>query len=158
LTFKGQYRLIERYPLNEPYAYANIMENTETGSIMYYVDEVSLIPSERRIYGELLRFVMDELPPPENITNTGMVRQFLANKVREVVRRYRRYLRLSPSEQSTLAYYLERDLLGFGPIDPLMRDENIEDISADGVGKPIYVYHKEYESIPTNIIPLAMRL
>jgi len=155
IDVKGQYRLIERYPLNEPYAYANIMENTETGSIMYYVDEVSLTPNERRIYGELLRLVMDELPPPENITNMGMVRQFLANKVREVVRRYRRYLRLSPSAQSTLAYYLERDLLGFGPIDPLMRDENIEDISADGVGKPIYVYHKEYESIPTNIIPLS---
>jgi hypothetical protein len=55
IDVKGQYRLIERYPLNEPYAYANIMENMETGSIMYYVDEVSLTPSERRIYGELLR-------------------------------------------------------------------------------------------------------
>jgi len=45
--------------------------------------------------------------------------------------------------------------LGYGPIDALMRDENIEDISSDGVGRPIYVFHRKYESIPTNIIPLG---
>ncbi|ABW02031.1 type II/IV secretion system ATPase subunit [Caldivirga maquilingensis] len=155
IDVKGQYRLIERYPVNEPYAYVNIMENTETGSIMYYVDEVALTTSEKRVYGNLLRIIMSELPPPEQIGDVNSVRQFLANKVRELIRKYRRYLRLSPNAQSTLAYYLERDLLGFGPIDPLMRDENIEDISADGVGKPIYVYHKDYESIPTNIVPLS---
>jgi flagellar protein FlaI len=33
-----------------------------------------------------------------------------------------------------------------------MRDPLIEDISADGVNIPVYVWHREYESIPTNII------
>ena len=32
-----------------------------------------------------------------------------------------------------------------------MRDQNIEDISCNGTGIPIYVWHKYYESIPTNI-------
>ncbi len=36
-----------------------------------------------------------------------------------------------------------------------MRDENIEDISCDGVGRPIYVFHRRYESIPTNIVPMT---
>lgn len=155
IDVKGQYRLIERYPLNEPYAYANIMEDVETGAIMYYVDEVTLTANEKRIYGELLRLIINELPPPEDVGNVNAIRQFLANRVKELIRKYRRYLKLTPTAQSNLTYYLERDLLGFGPIDPLMRDENIEDISADGVGKPLYVYHKEYESIPTNIIPVS---
>jgi len=41
--------------------------------------------------------------------------------------------------------------VGFGYIDPLMRDPYIEDISCDGVGKPIYVWHRNYESLPTNL-------
>jgi len=33
-----------------------------------------------------------------------------------------------------------------------MKDHLIEDISADGVSIPIYVWHREYESLPTNIV------
>jgi flagellar protein FlaI len=32
-----------------------------------------------------------------------------------------------------------------------MRDPNIEDISCDGVTKPVYVWHRNYESIETNL-------
>jgi flagellar protein FlaI len=32
-----------------------------------------------------------------------------------------------------------------------MRDPNIEDISCDGVTKPVYIWHRNYESIETNI-------
>ncbi len=32
-----------------------------------------------------------------------------------------------------------------------MRDPNIEDISCNGVNIPIYIWHRKYESIPTNI-------
>lgn len=49
-------------------------------------------------------------------------------------------------------YYISRDFVHFGKIDALMRDHMIEDISADGVGVPIYIWHREYESIPTNIV------
>ena len=48
-------------------------------------------------------------------------------------------------------YYLKRDFLGYSRIDVLMRDPRIEDISCDGVGIPIYVWHRDYESIPTNV-------
>jgi len=49
-------------------------------------------------------------------------------------------------------YYITRDFLGYGKIDPLMKDHLIEDISADGVNIPLYVWHREYESLPTNLI------
>ena len=48
-------------------------------------------------------------------------------------------------------YHAEKDLVGFGHIDALMRDPNIEDISCDGVKKPVYVWHRKYESIETNL-------
>jgi len=53
---------------------------------------------------------------------------------------------------SKILYYLERDIMGYGPIDPIMRDPNIEDISCNGVNKPIYVWHRKYESLPSNVM------
>ncbi|HEC81409.1 MAG TPA: hypothetical protein ENI42_03155, partial [Thermoplasmatales archaeon] len=48
-------------------------------------------------------------------------------------------------------YYLIRDFVGYGRIDVLMRDEDIEDISCDGSSVPVFVYHRRYQSIETNI-------
>ncbi|MEM1863589.1 MAG: type II/IV secretion system ATPase subunit, partial [Desulfurococcaceae archaeon] len=51
-----------------------------------------------------------------------------------------------------IMYYIEKYYHGYGPIDPLIRDPNIEDISCNGIGLPVYVWHRNYESIPTNIV------
>ena len=45
-----------------------------------------------------------------------------------------------------------QEFVGYGKIDILMRDDGIEDISCDGAGIPIFIYHRDYESIKTNII------
>jgi len=48
-------------------------------------------------------------------------------------------------------YYLFRDFLGYGRIDLLMHDDGIEDISCDGPHTPIFIHHRKYEAIETNI-------
>jgi flagellar protein FlaI len=48
-------------------------------------------------------------------------------------------------------YYLERDFIQHGPIDPIMRDRSIEDISCDGSDVPVYVYHREFRDLRTNV-------
>ena len=55
-----------------------------------------------------------------------------------------------------ILYHAERDLVGFGKVDPLMRDPNIEDISCDGVKKPVFVWHRVYESIETRLVVLQL--
>ncbi|WP_054842179.1 type II/IV secretion system ATPase subunit [Vulcanisaeta distributa] len=153
----GQLKELERYPLYEPFAYATIVQDERTGGdIMYYLEEITLDPIEQQVYKELVRIVMLELPPPEELTKMGDVKNYLLNELKKIVGRYRRLFRnVPPSSFAKFLYYMERDLLGYGPIDALMRDENIEDISCDGVGRPIYVFHRRYESIPTNIVPMT---
>ncbi|MCJ7424405.1 type II/IV secretion system ATPase subunit, partial [Candidatus Bathyarchaeota archaeon] len=41
---------------------------------------------------------------------------------------------------------------GYGILDILMKDQNIEDISCNGTGIPIYAWHRHYESLPTNVV------
>jgi flagellar protein FlaI len=48
-------------------------------------------------------------------------------------------------------YYLVRNYTGYGKIDLLMHDPDVEDISCNGPGLPIYVWHRRYESLPTNV-------
>ncbi|AKA74984.1 type II secretion system protein E [Saccharolobus solfataricus] len=58
---------------------------------------------------------------------------------------------LSTNARVTL-YYLLRNMFGYNVLTPLVADKNIEDISVPGLNNPVYVYHRSYEYIPTNII------
>ncbi len=59
---------------------------------------------------------------------------------------------ISEDELYAVAYYISRDLVGYGRLDPLLRDPHIEDITCDGVAIPIYIFHNEYEWLETNIV------
>ena len=48
-------------------------------------------------------------------------------------------------------YHIFKEFLGYGKIDIIMEDEGIEDISCDGIEIPIFIYHKKYDAISTNI-------
>ncbi|MEI6293355.1 MAG: type II/IV secretion system ATPase subunit [Methanomicrobiales archaeon] len=50
-----------------------------------------------------------------------------------------------------LQYYLIRNFLGWGRIEALMKDPYIEDISCDGTMIPLFLYHRKYRNIKTNI-------
>ena len=51
-----------------------------------------------------------------------------------------------------LARKLFQDLVGYGEIDPLIRDDNLEEIMVIGIDKPVFVYHMEYGMMKTNIL------
>ena len=51
-----------------------------------------------------------------------------------------------------LARKLFQDLVGYGEIDPLIRDDNLEEIMVIGIDKPVFVYHREYGMMKTNIL------
>jgi len=48
-------------------------------------------------------------------------------------------------------YYVFRDFIRYGPIDVVMTDPQVEDVSCDGVRVPFYIYHRKYGSIPSNL-------
>jgi flagellar protein FlaI len=140
----------EVYPIQEPYVYAAIVKDRETQKISYEIIEPTLQKEEQETLVELKTFLMEELDVNfKEIENKEKAENYLRQKIAETVKRYR--IKIQPTAVDKLAYYIVRDFIGFGKIDPLMRDHLIEDISADGVAVPLYVWHRQYESIPTNI-------
>ena len=143
-------KVIEKYPLYEPFAHVVIVQNPKTGEHKYILDELQLDPLERGVYNRILEILLAEIESPkEEILDP---RKFFAEEAKKIVDKYRISLGWLPDVSwYKILYHAERDLVGFGKIDPLMRDPNIEDISCDGVNKPVYIWHRNFESIETNL-------
>lgn len=45
-----------------------------------------------------------------------------------------------------------KEMTGFGIIDPLLEDDALEEIMVIGPGKPVYVFHRRYEMMKTNVV------
>jgi len=58
---------------------------------------------------------------------------------------------LSYESYKKIYYYLCRNFIGFDEIEPLLRDYFVEDIECNGANSPIYVVHRVYRNLKTNI-------
>ena len=140
---------IEMYPIEEPHVYVGIVRIEN--KLVYHVVEPILTEEETRwkkmiedkLYYELL---LDE----EAIKTEEEKIKYLQETINKIIKRYR--WKISESSLDKIMYYIIRDKIGYGKVDPLMKDKNVEDISCNGPRQPIYVWHRFYESIPTNII------
>jgi archaeal flagellar protein FlaI len=143
-------KIIDKYPLYEPFAQVVIVQDPKTGEHKYILDELKLDPMERGIYDRIIEMLLAEIESPKEEIKDP--RKFFAEAAKKIVDKYRISLGWLPDVSwYKILYYAERDLVGFGKIDPLMRDPNIEDISCDGVDKSLYIWHRNFESIETNL-------
>jgi flagellar protein FlaI len=144
------FKVMDKYPLYEPFAHVAIVQNPKVGEYKYVLDELQLDPLERSVYNRILEILLAEIESPkEEILDP---RKFFAEEAKKIVDKYRISLGWLPDVSwYKILYHAERDLVGFGRIDPLMRDPNIEDISCDGVNRSVYIWHRNYESIETNL-------
>lgn len=144
------YKVVERYPLYEPFVHVAIAQNPKTGEYKYILDELRLDSLEQSVYNRILEVLLAEIKPPKKEIEDP--RKFFAEEARKIIDKYRISLGWLPDVSwHKILYHGERNLVGFGAIDPLMRDPNIEDISCDGVEKPVYIWHRKYESIESNL-------
>lgn len=142
------YELIENYPLKPPFSYANILQNKETFAYLYQVDEVKLTHEEENVFHRLHNLIEENINSPEKTEGSSGFSQYLNQTIKENEKIFSEY----PAESvEKVKYYLERDIAGFGLIDALMYDPNIEDVSCSGANLPIYIWHRKYDSIPVNI-------
>ncbi len=58
---------------------------------------------------------------------------------------------LNPRSVHKILHFLERNYIGYGKLDTMLKDSHIEDISCDGVGIPIFIYHNVHKNIETNV-------
>ena len=106
------------------------------GRLVYCVDEPPLKPEDVKLVTALARKLAmtgeDSIP-----TDPGSLRR-LASSVGVA---YPILARKIPS----LKYHVEKVLSGYGPLYPLIRDPEVEEIAVDGPGRSISVVHRRFE-------------
>ncbi len=141
----------EVYSIAEPNVYAAVVRDPMTQKMRYEVIEPTLLQEEQQYLDEIKALLMEELDVSiKDLETKEKAAEYLKRKVGEVIKNYK--LKIPSEAVEKLMYYIVRDYIGYGKIDPLMRDHMIEDVSCDGINIPIYVWHREYESLPTNIV------
>ncbi len=141
----------EAYPIQEPYVYAAIIKDSETQKTRYEVIEPTLQDDEEKQLKEIKKLLMEEVDVNlKEIETRDKAENYLKGLAKKIISKYR--VKVHEEAVDKFVYYIIRDFIGYGKIDALMKDHLIEDISTDGVNIPVYVWHRLYESMPTNII------
>ncbi|HEY3360993.1 MAG TPA: type II/IV secretion system ATPase subunit [Methanosarcina sp.] len=137
---------IERYWLQEPYTFVSILEDRRT--TYYRLIEPSLTKFEKELLERIYEDFQDILILGSTHSNSEKD-EFLVDRALFLLERYK--ADISKAALLKIMYYLRRNLLGYEKINPLLYDPYIEDISCDGVGVPLYVYHNRYLNVESNI-------
>ncbi|WP_292782699.1 hypothetical protein [Methanobrevibacter sp.] len=84
-------------------------------------------PNETKLLNDIKNFLFVRLT--QDNQNNGITNEYLDN----------------------LSHKLLQDIIGYGKIDPLIQDDELEEIMINGTNKPIFVYHRKYGMMKTNI-------
>ena len=137
------------YSVVEPFSYTRATYNS---TISEYIltnieptlteDEEELLKLIKETLEKTLEYEWDKLAVMDKKT-------FLEKSVDSFIKS--RGISIEPISKDKITYFISRDFVGYGKIDALMNDKNIEDVSCDGVGIPLFVFHNKFESIKTNV-------
>jgi archaeal flagellar protein FlaI len=139
---------VEIAPVLDPYSYVRIKFDNISSEYLYEVIEPALSEDEALLLEMLKNSVVLTINRADEVSDREKERI-----LREVTDDLLRTMSVSLNTDSRerIHYYLRRDFIGYGPIDTMMIDKNVEDCSCDGVNIPLYIFHRKYGSIKSNI-------
>lgn len=135
----------EFYHVYPPYGSVGI--KYESGLFTYIVIEPILDKKEEEILERIKRGIYEEVDFSKMST---IDEKEIENQANFLMKKYK--IKIEEPRFKKILYFLIRDLLKYGKITIPMLDPNVEDISCDGLNIPVYIYHKRYDFIPSNII------
>jgi flagellar protein FlaI len=140
---------VEVQPIVEPYSYVRIKFDTVGNEYLYEVIEPQVTQDEEKIL-EVMKEIMVEglelLPDEKKETKEKYLRVMVENVLQSI------QLTLNTLSKERILYFLLRDFIGYGVVEVPMHDPQVEDISCDGVNVPIYIFHRSYGSIRSNLM------
>ena len=143
------FEVVESYALNNDKSSVKILWDKENLEYLYQVEEPTI---SRKELNDLYNIVKDMewiVPNSMDIPNTLTKFQF-PEIVKDYIHNRKGIYEKANSEK--LQYFINRDYTGYGLINVPVNDPDIEDISCDGFGSKVFVYHRKYQDMKTNIV------
>lgn len=140
----------EVMPVRINYSYTRTIRNKRTKDLVYDVIEPPLDKEEKYLHDYLKttlehNFEIDR-GEADDIENELKLR----NQMRKFLAKAGRKMDIVSFEK--VFYYLTNHFLGYGKIQVMMEDNQMEDVSCDGTGIPIFVFHRKYKNTRTSVV------
>jgi len=148
--FEDRTKINVRYTIIDPYVSVHIYWDSNDGELIYAVEEPILNSEERGLLQAL------ETSLGEMVNINILVQKDIESKIEYIDKTSRLLieelaLRLSEQSYKKIFYYLFRDFVGLNEIEAMMKDYFIEDIECNGTDTPLYIIHRAYRNMKTNI-------
>jgi flagellar protein FlaI len=147
-----KFKTLNKIEFDDAEIYAGLIKDpTSKNGLRYVIIEPQLSRNDENNFKVIKKLLISELDITLNSIKTKKdAARELKRKILELIKKYN--MEIQTRTLSKITYYAIRDFVYLGKIEPLMRDHLIEEISCDGVNVPLYIWHREFESVPTNII------
>lgn len=155
------------YPLGDP-IFIHILWDAEKGETKYISVEPWLSETELEKFDKVMATILEKAPqepvPETEAELEKMIIKLLDNSIliAEKSFEYEKSnfikslikvedkIKLTQEEYDKILYYLRRNIISSGPIEPVIRDPYLEDIHSIGVGN-VFIVHKIFDMLRTNI-------
>jgi flagellar protein FlaI len=139
------------YPLIKNFSNVHIKWNPSEKQLLYSLEEPPLSDEDKKILDNISSSLIDLIEIRlTSIKSTPEAMSYLEEQINKVMKEFS--ISLTPDQYIRIMYYIYRNFVGLNEIEPLLRDPWLEDIGCDGVNIPIYVIHRKYGSLKTNIV------
>lgn len=140
-----------KYPLVKPFAYAHVKWDEEQKEIIYRVIEPELEEEGE----ELLSIIKENLSEKIDVSLSSMggrekIIDYLEDQINDLMLELG--ISTTKEQHKKILYYVYRDFVGLGKVEPFMHDPYIEDLGCDGTGTPIFAVHSEFGSVKSNVV------
>ena len=120
-----------------------LVDKDNTGKYTYHVIEPYL---DKKIPEEVYTLYGRDFEKDNSLFDNDTYMARIAEKISS-----RRRIPFTDMLPQQIRYYLERDILGAGPFDPLLYDERVKAIYCDGPHKPVRVDYADLGIMKTNV-------
>ena len=149
--FPDKTKIDVRYMVIAPYVSIHVYWDVKSREVIYDVEEPILSEEDKKN----LKRVEQAMSEMINVNMVGddKSQENLLDYIDKTARLIISELAIAVEEEvyRNMFYYLYRDFVGLNEIEAMMQDYFIEDIECNGAGEPVYIVHRVFRNIKTNV-------
>lgn len=148
---KDKTKINVRYCLISPFTYAHIHWDPKEYEVVYDIEEPILEPQEEEYRNKIVEAMKSMIDFNELVSRSDeTIFEYIDKRFKILAMEMG--LNISYETYKKIYYYLCRDFIGFNETEPLLRDYFVEDIECNGGNSPVYLIHRVFRNMKTNLV------
>jgi len=142
---------VGRAKVKDAYGNVRILQVKGEPVPIYEIMLPKLSKDEEELFKRIKERAITEIQiDPTSIPDPEKRRKIFMDAVKRMIKQEAPHY--SEGRIEVLADLIVQQMIGYGKLDPLVRDDNLEEIMVIGTGRPVYVWHRVHNMCKTNIV------